>query len=351
MEHVEIAQRAERVTPRLGVLEWIAKVMFAVLLVTASVYAVVGTIDFLGGRAIDARLLGALNLAAAAVWFATAFGFRYRTLVMLGLIVAGGSVAISYGAYFFWQWYRYGGTDDRLAALAVWMLAVGSVTLLILIGLWPTYGMTDRTMRRLGAGRFGIPVLAVLGTVGALFQFWYTAAYGPSALPPNLAVEAHLTPVSQHAGSSVRAYSVDVQVRNVGTARVQVLASWFNVAVLRAAASTPDADYAATVDSAFKRQPYILQSQPHRAALVVPADDPLIVASGELLERGWFFEPGEDHPDPVPHLCRPELRRRAPPRCRDRDGPRLPARARRRAADLPVRVRRDRRRCHGLVLE
>jgi len=301
MDHVEIAQPTEpvtqpsdQVTPRRGILERIAKVMFVVLLVTASVYVVVGTIDFLGGKAIDARLLGALNLAAAAVWFATAFGFRYRTLVTLGLIVAGGSIAIAYGAYFLWQWSRYGGTDDRLAALALWMLTVGSVTLLILIGLWPTYGMTDRTMRRLGAGRFGIPVLAVIGTVGALFQFWYTAAYGPSALPPNLAIEAHLTPVSQLADSTVRAYSVDVEVKNVGTARVQVLASWFNVAVLRAGTPSAGGDYAATVDLAFKKQPWVLESQPHRAARVVTDEQPMIVASGELLERGWFFEPGED---------------------------------------------------------
>ena len=55
-----------------------------------------------------------------------------------GLIVAGGSLAIAYGAYFFWQWYRYGANDERLFALALWMVTVGALTLLILIGLWPT---------------------------------------------------------------------------------------------------------------------------------------------------------------------------------------------------------------------
>ena len=271
----------------------IRPIAFWFVLLTAAVFLPIGAADFLGGRTIDARILGALNLGAAILWFATAIGLRYRTLVTLGLAISGGVMAVVYGSYYAWQWLRYQGTDDRVSVLAVWMIAIGAVVLLILWGSWRTYGLTTRTRRRIGAGRIGIPFLAVIGTFGAVFQFWYSAAYGPSALPPNLVIEARLTPAGDQDASGLRAYSVNVDVRNAGQARVQVLASWFNVAVVTASPTPSDADYALDLQSAFDQTPWAMQIQPHRAARLMTTDDAVVVSSGELLARGWYFEPGE----------------------------------------------------------
>ena len=85
----------------------ISPVAFVLVLLTAAVFLPIGVADFLGGRTIDARILGALNLGAAILWFATAIGLRYRTLVTLGLAIAGGVMAVVDGAYYGWQWARY----------------------------------------------------------------------------------------------------------------------------------------------------------------------------------------------------------------------------------------------------
>ncbi len=271
----------------------ISPIAFILVLLTAAVFLAIGAIDFLSGRAIDARILGALNLGAAVLWFATAIGLRYRTLVTLGLGISGGVMAVVYGFYYGWQWARFQGTDDRVLVLSAWMIAVGALVLLILWASWRTYGLTTRTRRRIGAGRIGIPFVAVVGTFGAVFQFWYGAAYGPSALPPNLVIEARLTPAGEQDASGLRAYSVNVDVRNAGMARVQVLASWFNVAIVKASPTPSDADFAADLASAFDQDPWVMAQQPHRAARLMTADAPVVESSGELLARGWYFEPGE----------------------------------------------------------
>jgi hypothetical protein len=254
---------------------------------------VVGAIDFLGGRAIDARLLGALNLVAAAVWFATAAGFRYRTIVTLSIVLAGGILAIGYGIYYGWQWWRFGRIDTELLLLAVWMGSLGVLILFVLQATWRRHEITDYQRRQFGAGRFGIPILAVLGTLGALFQFWYGAAYGPSALPPNLVVAATLTPVGEQFAFGPRAYSVDVDVSNVGQSRVQVLASWYNISTFKAVPAPSDSPYKRSVDESFLQQPYVLSTQPHRTGRLMTMSEPDPYGAGELLSRGWRFEAGE----------------------------------------------------------
>jgi hypothetical protein len=263
------------------------------IVVTGVPTFVVGAIDFLGGRTIDARILGALNLAAAATWFATAAGFRYRTIVFLGIVLAGGLLAIGYGIYYGFQWWRFGQTNQGLALLTGWMLMLALMILLILLGLWRRYEITDHTKRRFAAGRFGIPVVAVLGVLGALFQSWYSAAYGPSALPPNLVVAAQLTPVGEQVASGARAYSVDIDVSNVGQSRVQVLASWYNLTTLQTIATASETPYAQSVADSFDNEPFVLSTQPHRAGRLMTLSEPIPIGAGELLTRGWWFEPGE----------------------------------------------------------
>jgi hypothetical protein len=263
------------------------------ILVTGVPAFFVGAIDFLGGRAIDARLLGALNLVAAGVWFTTAAGFRYRTIVTLSIVLAGGILALGYGIYYGWQWWRFGQMDTRLLLLAAWTVTLGSMILIVLQATWQRYEITDYQRRQFGAGRFGIPILAVLGTLGALFQFWYGAAYGPSALPPNLVVAATLTPVGEQFAFGPRAYSVDVDVSNVGQSRVQVLASWYNILTLKTLPAASDTPYQSSVANSFLQQPYVLSTQPHRAGRLMTMSEPDPYGAGELLSRGWRFEPGE----------------------------------------------------------
>jgi hypothetical protein len=200
---------------------------------------------------------------------------------------------MGYGIYYGFQWWRFGHMDLRLALLAVWMLILALTILLVLLGSWRRYEITDHTKRRFAAGRFGIPVLAFLGTFGALFQFWYSAAYGPSALPPNLVVAAKLTPVGEQAASGARAYSVDVDVSNVGQSRVQVLASWYNLTTLQTIATASDAPYRRSVADSFHNPPYVLSNQPHRTGRLMTMSEPVPIGAGELLSRGWYFEPGE----------------------------------------------------------
>jgi len=261
---------------------------------SGSILLVGGVIDFLGGRAIDARLLGALNLTAGTLWLVTAIAFRYRTIWTIGIVLAGGLLAMVYGLYYFWQWVRFERVHDLSFGFSVWMLAMGAVTLVALARTWRSVEVTEHHRRELTAALVGLPVLAVAGAVGGIFQFWYVQAYGPSALPPNLVVESRLTPVGHDAASALLAYRVDVDVQNVGLTRVQVLASWYNVRTLTARAQTGSGDYfSMTIRDMLAQQPYLLESQPHRANRMVTMVEPEIVATGELLSRGWYFEPGE----------------------------------------------------------
>ncbi|HEY7131433.1 MAG TPA: hypothetical protein VH440_04225 [Candidatus Limnocylindrales bacterium] len=279
--------------PRPAVMRLAARIAFLLLIVTGLAFLVIGALDFLGGRAIDARLLGALNLAAAAVWLSASVGLHYRTIFTLALVLSGGTLSVVYGFYYAWQWNRFDRTDVRVLVLGLWLIVVGFLTLVVLARSWQSYGITERTRRRLGAGRFGIPVLAIVGTMGALFQFWYNAAYGPSALPPNVVINATLTPISQQDGGTTRAYSVDVEMSNAGQSRVQVLASWFNVSVMKATPVDGEQSYASRVGEIFREMPYVLAVQPHRGTRLMTVAEPQTVASGELLTRGWGFEPGE----------------------------------------------------------
>jgi hypothetical protein len=262
--------------------------------VSGSVLLVGGAIDFLGGRAIDARLLGALNLTAGALWLATAIAFRYRTIWTIGIVLAGGALAVVYGLYYGWQWVRFEGAHTVSLLFSAWMVVMGAVTLVALARTWRSVEVTEHHRRELTAALVGLPVLAVAGALGAIFQFWYVQAYGPSALPPNLVVEARLTPVGQDVASGLRAFRVDVDVQNVGRTRVQVLASWYNVRTLSAAETGSSDDFSQTVRDMFELQPYVLESQPHRADRTVTMVEPEIVATGELLSRGWWFEPDEE---------------------------------------------------------
>jgi hypothetical protein len=253
----------------------------------------VGAVDFLGGQQIDARILGALNLVAGAVWVATAIGFRYRTIITLGIVVAGALLGVAFAIYFGWQWWRFGHDDAWLWRITIWMGVLAAAIGVVLARTWHDYGITEQTKRRFAAGRIGIPILATLGVLGALFQFWYNAAYGPSALPPNLVVEAHLRPAGERADTGMRAYSVDIDISNAGESRVQVLASWYNLATLDALDPDEGETLKANIDGSFSRLPYILEPQPHRAERNVVMSMPRPVAAGELLSRGWWFEPGE----------------------------------------------------------
>lgn len=91
----------------------------------------------------------------------------------------------------------------------------------------------------------------------------------------------------------MRAFSVDVTVENVGEARVQVLASWFNVAVATATPAASDSPRSDNVKQAFEQVVSTMAIQPHRAEHNVTTAYSEIVSSGELLARGWWFEPRE----------------------------------------------------------
>lgn len=163
---------------------WRVGLDFWLVALTGLAWIIVGGVDFVAGITIDARILGALNVAAGTVWLSSAIGFRYRTVITLAVVFSGGVLAIVYGAYFLGQWWRFALDRLPVGALAIWMVIVGLRILWILSKTWGTYGLTRKTKDLIGAGKFGIPVLAIAGAIGALFQFWYTAAYGPSALPP-----------------------------------------------------------------------------------------------------------------------------------------------------------------------
>src|SRR5262245_36232420 len=261
--------------------------------VTGILIFLIGALDFLGGQQIDARILGALNLVAGAVWIATAIGFRYRTIVTLGIVVAGALLGLAFALYYGWQWWRFGHDNEWLWRFTIWMAVLAAAIALMLAQTWHDYGITESTRRRFAAGRIGIPILATLGVLGALFQFWYNAAYGPSALPPNLVVDAHLTPAGERAETGMRAYSVDIDISNAGESRVQVLASYYNLATFDALDPESDDSLKQSVESSFGVPPDVLHAQPHRADRNVTMSLVGPVAAGELLSHGWWFEPGE----------------------------------------------------------
>jgi len=262
---------------------------FWLLALSGLAWIAIGLYDFVVGFSIDARILGALNVTSGAVWLATAVGFRYRTVLTLAVVFSGAILAFVYGAYFVGQFVRFGLRNLAAVTIAAWMFLVAAYTLRVLHRTWTSYGLTKRTKDLIGAGKFGIPVLAIAAGIGALFQFWYTAAYGPSALPPNLAIQTTAERVGSQPNGQMDAYSVDVDIENVGQARVQTLASWFNVTV-----ANLDRSPGSVVDRLHAGEGLTAQmlGQPRTSAEMTTAKR-TVVAAGELLDRGWWFEPGE----------------------------------------------------------
>ncbi len=133
-----------------------------------------------------------------------------------------------------------------------------------------------------------IQVVAIVGGGGlTVFTFWYNESYRPRQLRPNLIVSPVLEPAGEN--GSVRAVRAVVTIRNASPVQVHVLTSRFVVFGIstgqrRALSDSVFADSVGRIATVSMR-PLLRYSSVRQEE---------VVATGQLLEPGWFFEPNEE---------------------------------------------------------
>ena len=70
----------------------------------------------------------------------------------IGIVAAGGLLALAFTIYYGSQWWRFGQNDAGLALLTIWMLAVAAGVGLALHRTWRSYEIDEQTRRRFGRG-------------------------------------------------------------------------------------------------------------------------------------------------------------------------------------------------------
>lgn len=130
-------------------------------------------------------------------------------------------------------------------------------------------------------------LLIGLGGLWAAGTFWYKTLYLPAQLP------AHLTvfPSLERAGTkgSLAAVRATVRIRNASPVRVHVLASWFVMA------GTSIVPVRAMDDSTFAHSVGGSDPRDMRPRLrYARTGQQQVLATGRLLEPGWYFEPNEE---------------------------------------------------------
>jgi hypothetical protein len=249
------------------------------LIVLGTAAIVVGGHDLLVATETTVRLWGTLVFGGGAVLIAGAIGLHHETPQGRALARVAALLGIALGLMTFLVQVVSDEPDDRL-------LLWGTIMALSAGALWVVHEVTPDEERGLGVWK-QLPVLKSVVSVGVLIsvgQFWYTAIYVPTTAPANLSLEPKLTQEVQGDRVVLRGL---VTIRNTSGTRVNVLASYLDVAVT-------DAGLAPDDEGDFRTQ--LTQSHGDGQPLAVrymripPMKS---VMHGSPIPNGTYFEPGE----------------------------------------------------------
>ncbi|MGY1763979.1 hypothetical protein ACI79G_21615 [Geodermatophilus sp. SYSU D00779] len=213
---------------------WAAAVLFGAVGLFASW---VGLLDVLSAATLQYKLVGlAFAVAGLALFTGSAVLLRKRWRRTHGRIaaVAAGVAGALVGIYLLVMQYRAPGlAPSRLPPFPAWVPWVGLVVASVVgavLGWWSTRKYVDSQVQwtalgaRLAAGGLSVTVLF------AGVQWWYTQQYQPGTIAAALTVTTDLKPATSESNTSdPHQYEGTIRVRNDSPAKVQIVASLYQV--------------------------------------------------------------------------------------------------------------------------
>jgi len=194
----------------------------ALFLLVGLFAAIVGLVDALSAGNLTGRLIGLVLVAAAGLLLLCAAGVLVEHAQAPQLAVAGALAAAGVGAYFLYANLQGFGVDARIAA---WSLIIaGACAALVVAVLWvrETSGSLTKAGRRVALSAVSV------GSILAVLQFWYTAAYVPSTHLPFLTLRAELSEGAT-ATTAFHPLVARIELQNTSDRKVMVLGSVYRV--------------------------------------------------------------------------------------------------------------------------
>jgi hypothetical protein len=249
--------------------------------VTVGFFALfVGGHDVFVARGLSSRLFGALLAVAGLIMLIAAAGVFSRAAWHVALSLVGSFAALLVGlALLLAQW----DAGERGPLLLVWVGVVAAALAALVLSLGPGAPQVSRAVRR-------VQLVAVGGIVIGVAQFVFTTVYGPTPAGPHIEVTSALERVGEKNG--LVAVKARITLENSGEQSVVIVDSVYRVAGERVARRQ-------------ERKRHFLNEIAIAAARPTPGLDDAdasrgvvertgaIVQAGQIIDRGFWFEPGE----------------------------------------------------------
>jgi hypothetical protein len=272
----------------------------AILLAAVGCFAlVVGGHDVFVAHGLDSRLFGALLAVAGLIMLIAAFGVFRRAEWHVALSLVGSFAALLVGAALLLAQLDAG---ERSPLLLVWVGVIAAALVALALSLGPGAPQVSTAVRR-------VQLVAVAGIILGVAQFVFTTVYGPATAGPHIEVTSTLERIGEKKG--VVAVKAQVTLTNLGQRKVTVIDSIFRVTgqdIRKRPLASDTSCFRRRKDP--KRQPRVpkngfcnmLEPVAESRTLALGGfvarrgsaeKNGEAVASGQVLERGWFFEPRE----------------------------------------------------------
>lgn len=276
-------------------------IVVAVVLATVGCFAlVVGGHDVFVARGLGARLFGALLAVAGLIMLIAAAGVFRRAEWYVALSLVGSFAALLVGLALLLAQLDAG---EQGQLLFVWVGVVAAALAALVLSLGPGAPQVSNAVRR-------VQLVAVGGIVIGVAQFVFTT-YGPNPAGPHLEVTSALERVGEKNG--LVAVKARITLKNSGQRKITVIDSVFRVTGQNVRKRHLEEDMSCFREQRKKkRQPKPEIKRNGFCNMLAPAAESElpalngvaairgsteknggVVESGQILDRGWFFEPGE----------------------------------------------------------
>jgi hypothetical protein len=256
-------------------------VLVAVILSAVGFFAVVvGSHDVFAARGLGARVFGAFLAAGGLIMLIAAAGVIRGAAWHVALSLVGSFAALLVGlALLLAQW----DAGESGFMMVVWAAVVVASAIALALSLRPGAPEVSNAVRR-------VQLVAAAGIVVGIAQFVFTNVYGPVPAGPHVTLTSTLERGGEHDG--LVAAMARIKLENTGERKVFLVDS-----VYRVTGQQVDREQERGRAFLSELQEAAKEERPSEydiaAVRGVVESNATIVRAGQVLERGFWFEPGE----------------------------------------------------------
>jgi hypothetical protein len=272
----------------------------AILLAAVGCFAlVVGGHDVFVARGLGSRLFGALLAVAGLIMLIAALGVFRRAEWHVALSLVGSFAALLVGLALLLAQLDAG---ERSPMLLIWVGVIAAALAALALSLGPGAPQVSSAVRR-------VQLVAVGGIILGVAQFVFTTVYGPTPPGPHIEVTSALERIGEKNG--LVAVKAEITLTNLGERKVTLIDSVFritgqdihkrplkeNTGCFREQTKTKSQPELQENGFCNVLAPAAQSEIPVQSGFVAnrgsSEENGEAVASGQVLERGWYFEPRE----------------------------------------------------------